>query len=214
MAALLMLLFLLAAALGGPEAGADTNVARFIAEIRPHAPRMVQAAAAITMLGSAAFTLPLAAIAALFLLWRRRVAAAAILIISVLGVRLLTDSLKGIVARPRPPGGEMIVDSFAYPSGHAANGMVTFLLVGILAVPAAHRRQAIAGAILLSLLIGITRIVLGVHWASDVAGGWALGLAAAALAMAVAEKSTALHLEPQHEIIGRHGDAAGKDEAA
>jgi len=94
----------------------------------------------------------------------------------------LTTLLKEYFGRVRPDfaeGGARL-DSLSYPSGHAS-GIATLVSVGlILAWPllaARARHWALAGGVLLVLLVGLTRMWLGVHFLSDVIGGWSLGVA-------------------------------------
>ncbi|TFV89402.1 phosphatase PAP2 family protein [Blastococcus sp. CT_GayMR20] len=94
----------------------------------------------------------------------------------------LTTLLKEYFGRVRPEfaeGGARL-DSLSYPSGHAS-GIATLVSVGlILAWPllaARARHWALAGGVLLVLLVGLTRMWLGVHFLSDVIGGWSLGVA-------------------------------------
>jgi len=93
----------------------------------------------------------------------------------------LTTLLKEYFGRVRPDfteGGARL-DSLSYPSGHAS-GIATLTAVAlILAWPlmaTRARRWALAVGILLVLLVGLTRMWLGVHYFSDVVGGWALGV--------------------------------------
>ena len=55
--------------------------------------------------------------------------------------------------------------------------MITFLALALVVTPAKYRSAAITAAIAASVLIGSTRPLLGVHWPSDVIGGWAFGIA-------------------------------------
>lgn len=212
--ALLILLFLLAGLAGGPGQSMDLAIMHSMAELRTGEPALVEVAAALTLLGGAAVTLPLAALAALVLLLRRQSVRACLLVATVLGERALVHALKEWVGRARPLDGEFDVGSMAFPSGHAANSMTVYLAIAMLAAPATHRRPLVVTAILLSVAIGLTRVFLGVHWLSDVIGGWALGLATILLAAAAARRSGALPIEAKHEIVGRHGDTAKENESA
>jgi len=93
--------------------------------------------------------------------------------------RGLSELQKYWVARVRPDLEPhlVVVRTSSFPSGHAASSMIFYLAVA-LALTAGTRwqRPAAAGAILLSLAIGISRVMLGVHWPSDVIGGWAFGM--------------------------------------
>ena len=207
----MLLLFLLAGWIGGPAFGPDRQIAAFAAQSREAAPALPQVSALITRLGGAAITLTVGLAALLLLLSHKKVKLGFLLAVTILGERLLVDALKGALARPRPLGGEYLVESMAFPSGHAANSMTVYLAITLLALPPRGRRAGAIAAIALSLLIGVTRIILGVHWTSDVIGGWALGIAAAMLAVAWWERS-ALPLEAKHEVVGGHLDPAGEDQ--
>ena len=97
----------------------------------------------------------------------------------VLGGRLVVELLKLAVDRPRPSFDPqpVAVSSLSFPSAHAANSMITFLTVALLIIPVRYRGMAVTAAISLSAAVGLTRPYLGVHWPSDVIGGWAFGTA-------------------------------------
>ena len=86
------------------------------------------------------------------------------------------DNLKLLYARPRPAFDlhPTMIDSFSFPSGHTSNSMTAFVLFALLVVPAESRKAALAIAIPLAVLVGLTRPFLGVHWPSDIVGGWCL----------------------------------------
>jgi membrane-associated phospholipid phosphatase len=119
----------------------------------------------------------------LVLLLRRRLWwTAAWMASAVVLVGPITSLLKEYFGRVRPDfaeGGARL-DSLSYPSGHAS-GIATLVSVGlILAWPllaARARHWALAGGVLLVVLVGLTRMWLGVHFLSDVVGGWSLGVA-------------------------------------
>jgi undecaprenyl-diphosphatase len=153
--------------------------------------------------------------ASLWLLLRRSPGQALLLALTVLIERFLVDACKGWFGRPRPQFDlHWLPHSLAFPSGHSANSMTAYLATALILAPPAHRRPWAIGVLILSLFIGLSRVYLGVHWPSDVIGGWALGLLAVGAALAVGERSGALHFEPQHQIVGRHVPALDEDEAA
>lgn len=119
----------------------------------------------------------------LVLLLRRRAWwTSAWLVTAVVLVAPLTTLLKEYVGRVRPDFAEggARYESLSYPSGHSS-GIATLVTVGlILAWPllaARARRWWLVVGVLLVLLVGLTRMWLGVHFLSDVVGGWALGVA-------------------------------------
>jgi undecaprenyl-diphosphatase len=81
-------------------------------------------------------------------------------------------------ARARPEEHLQMVEVHykSFPSGHSANSMIVYLSLALLLAPERHRRGWVTAAIILSLLVGISRPMLGVHWPSDVLGGWSFGL--------------------------------------
>jgi len=213
-AAFLTLAFVLAALTGGPGSGPEPALMNWVAEKRADCPLLTQAAALLTRLGSAPFTLGIVAPAALWLLLRRAPGPALLLAMTVVSERLLVDGLKEWIGRPRPPLDPALVHSLAYPSGHSANSMTAFLATALIATPPAYRRTAAIAGFAVAIVVGLTRVLLGVHWPSDVIGGWALGLLAVIAAVAIGQRSGALRLEPQHEIVRRHGATIGEDEPA
>lgn len=209
----LSVLLIAAGVIGGPTNGLEQSIMAWSGEIRSAMPALPRMAAGMTLLGGAVVTLGVAGGAVVWLLWRREWSSALLLTFTVLGTRLLVDSLKDWVGRPRPYV-EILPESLAFPSGHAANSMTTYLAVALIVVAPAHRRTAAYTAVGSSIVIGVTRIVLGVHWPSDVIGGWALGLLAAGAALIVGERSGALPLEAKHDVVGRHLLPADEDESS
>lgn len=112
-------------------------------------------------------------------LWRRKHAhlAFALLLIFLVG-RGLTEVQKYWIARARPTLEPhlVIVQTSSFPSGHAASSMIFYPTLALaLTVGTRWHRIAAVGAVLLSLMIGVSRVMLGVHWPSDVVGGWSFG---------------------------------------
>jgi undecaprenyl-diphosphatase len=208
-------LFILAAMAGGPTNGFERKIMQAIAEFRAGRPNLTGMVVGITNLGGAYATLGVTAVASLWMLLRRSPAPALLLAVCVLIERVLMDGLKEWIGRPRPNFGvDWLPQSLAYPSGHSANSMTAFLATALIVTPPAHRGPLAAGAITLSIVVGLSRIYLGVHWPSDVIGGWTVGLVAVGATLIIGERSGALRLEPQHEVVGRHGPPLSEDEAA
>ena len=127
----------------------------------------------------------------LYLVIEMKRAAALLVLIAVGGGTLISQGLKGAFARPRPELVAHLVDvqTLSFPSGHAMLSAVTYLTLGALLARVQSRRRLkiyfIGLAILLTLMIGVSRVYLGVHWPTDVLGGWCLGAAWALLCWAV-----------------------------
>lgn len=141
---------------------------------------------AITWLGSVAVALPLVALVGL-LEHRRRANRSifAFLLLVEGGQLLLANAVKVLVDRARPDIRQLAeVASFSFPSGHTTTAAATFaalaLLVGRGRSPATRSALAAAAAGL-TALVGASRVLLGVHWVSDVLAGAALGWGWAAL---------------------------------
>lgn len=133
-------------------------------------------------------TLAMAAFAA-FLFWKKRARAALVMLVIPPIAGATSSILKEIFARERPdivPHLDMVT-SLSYPSGHAVNVMVTYLLAALL-IGRASRSTWIFLALLVALLIGVSRILLGVHWPSDMVGGWCWGAGVALLGAALARR--------------------------
>jgi undecaprenyl-diphosphatase len=120
---------------------------------------------------------------------RRR---AFLLTVAVAGGALLSDALKSFFARPRPDfvAHSVEVTSLSFPSGHAMLSAITYLTIATMLTTVerepARRFYILAIAVLLTLLIGISRIYLGVHYPTDVLAGWSVGAAWAMACLAIA----------------------------
>jgi len=167
---LLVLIWAIALALGGPSAPFDLELLH-----RFHDPALVPAARLLTHMGNWQYLLPIALGVAGWMWWRGRKREAVLLLAIFLGAQLLIDLQKYAFDRARPdPSGRLVVAHFrAFPSGHAGNSMAT--LLGIALIAFGGRWWAIVTAIALSAAIASTRLILAVHWPTDVVGGWAFG---------------------------------------
>jgi len=113
-------------------------------------------------------------------LWRRgRANDAALLVVAFVGAEVLNGALKLAFHRPRPELAFLHLDTYSFPSGHSTAATVAYGALAFLLWPAARtarRRVAlVAAAVCLVALVGFSRLYLGVHYLSDVLGGFALG---------------------------------------
>jgi len=111
--------------------------------------------------------------------WPCARAAPVFLAVAVGGGDLSYVVLKHLVHRARPPGALVNLSTFSFPSGHTVGATTLYLglawIVSRRSTGRPARLTVWAGALLIAVAVGATRIVLGVHYASDVIGGFALG---------------------------------------
>lgn len=144
----------------------------------------------MTSLGSfvGLFFMTLTAVLTLWVCHRRRLAIG--LTISVLAALIASNGLKMAIGRSRPDivTHEALTFTASFPSGHAFLSAVTLLsiagFVGLASKRADIARLCLTLAWVMTVLIGLSRIYLGVHWPTDVLGGWLLGVAWASLVTA------------------------------
>lgn len=148
----------------------------------------------LTALGSAPVLLLLVIAVAGALAARRQYLAIVLLLAASAGGELLNELLKYLFARPRPDPAFHLTEvrSLSFPSGHAMLSAIIYLtLAAFLArlVRSHDLKLYVVGlAFLLSLVVGVTRVYLGVHYPSDVLAGWAAGLAWALVCWIVASR--------------------------
>lgn len=139
---------------------------------------------ALTFLGTGYAMAPLAIITAIVMLRKGCRAEALVIVVTLLGAFLVNEGMKAYFARPRPEGLHLIAlpGSYSYPSGHAMVGSAFYLILfDLIRFQLRHKNGArllgIAGVVL-ALLLPVSRVYLGVHYASDVLSGfaWALTL--------------------------------------
>jgi undecaprenyl-diphosphatase len=143
-------------------------------------PWLVEAARDVTALGSYSVLGIILVVVVVYLLLIRQGAALWVLA-SVMGGLVLSNVLKLTFDRPRPDmvaqAGRVFTPSF--PSGHAMLSAVTFLTLGALLASLHDSRRLkvffLGVAIVLTMLVGITRVYLGVHYPTDVLAGWCIG---------------------------------------
>lgn len=156
-----------------------------------HRPALVTVARAFTALGDPTVLVGVGFAVALWFWWRGRLRlGAAVLLVTLVG-RGLAEVQKYEVARVRPALEPhlVLVKTSSFPSGHATSSMIVCLTLALAFTRGTRwTGPAIAVALLLSLLIGLSRVMLGVHWPSDVVGGWAFGMLWVLVAFRPAER--------------------------
>jgi undecaprenyl-diphosphatase len=146
-----------------------------------------------------------------FLLLQGKRRVAVVVVMAVVGGILLSTALKRGFARPRPALVPHSVDvsSASFPSGHAMLSTIVYLtLAALLARVQPQRRlkaYILTVATILSLLVGLSRIYLGVHWPTDVLAGWIAGAAWALMIWRVA-----FWLQQRGEIEQDHSTGQGE----
>ncbi|MGQ4273056.1 phosphatase PAP2 family protein [Terrihabitans sp. B22-R8] len=135
----------------------------------------------LTSLGSSAVLTLLTLCVLGYLLLARKTGTALLVLAAVSGGTILNNVLKYFFGRPRPDLVAHIVDTqtTSFPSGHAMISAATYLTLAALIARVQSRsifRIYIVGvAVFITLLIGVSRVYLGVHWPSDVLAGWCAG---------------------------------------
>ena len=148
----------------------------------------------VTSLGGVTITTMVTLAAVGFLLLSRRRGAALFVLASIAGAATLSFVIKGVIERPRPELTlhSMEVYTSSFPSGHATGAAATYLTLGALLARFQRRRRLKAYlltlAVILTVMIGLSRLYLGVHWPSDVLAGWTLGSSWALLCWMVARQ--------------------------
>ena len=143
------------------------------------------------MLGDGRVVTFFTAVGALFLMRRNQRWPAVVLLAGPLIGKGLTELQKYEINRTRPEEDPhlVVVHNLSFPSGHSANAMMTYVAIALFLASASERRSYwVAGALLLAVLVGLSRVVLGVHWPSDVIAGWSYGLVWALLLYAISRR--------------------------
>jgi undecaprenyl-diphosphatase len=134
-----------------------------------------------SFVGSAWFVIPVLVIVVILLLRRRRLAEAIFLPVVYAGSGALNFLLKLLFHRDRPtfswsPG---VVNDYSFPSGHAMNSLVFYLGLALVTWMVFGRRvgtAVLSAGLVIVVFVGISRVYLGLHYVSDVIGGYAAGL--------------------------------------
>jgi undecaprenyl-diphosphatase len=148
----------------------------------------------LTSLGSLAILVTVSLVVAGYLIFQGQKWKALALAIALGGGLVLSETLKSVFERTRPPDIYRTAEALnaSFPSGHALLSTVVYLTLGAMLARAVKQRRlktyVLGVAIMVALIVGVSRVYLGLHWPSDVMAGWCLG-AAWAMACWLVERS-------------------------
>ena len=176
----------------GAVAGVDSTLHERLHALGAGHPAWLVAMHALTYLGDTVTVVcvDIAAVVVCLLRHRRRTAVlVAVTGLLVWGVRVLVMNL---IARPRPLDKFWSADGYAFPSGHTTNSAAMLALALVALWPYLRTRLrrvgASAGAAILALAVGASRLAGGVHWPTDVLGGWLLSAALVTLVLGLSPR--------------------------
>ena len=175
-------------------------------------PALTSLAIFVTNIGSTISMTLIASCSVIFLLVKHRRGDAALVAVVAAGAGLLVRFGKATVGRERPPADFRLVTETneSFPSGHALASAAILGVVLVVFLPSVRSTGAriaiCVGVGLFIAAIGLTRLYLGVHWATDVIGGWVTGLAWLALCLTVRQL--------WRLSKGRQSSLVGSDQAA
>ena len=155
-------------------------------------PALVVLARVLTAFGEPTVLIGAGAICAIWLWYRGHRHLPWVLLAITLSGRSLSEAQKYWIARGRPDIETHLVvgKTSSFPSGHATSSMIFYLVIALtLTANSRWHRLAAGAALLMSFLIGLSRVMLGVHWPSDVIGGWAFGMLWVLLTLRLAKRS-------------------------
>jgi undecaprenyl-diphosphatase len=162
----------------------DNAAAETAFEIKQQIPWLTKVLNGISMLGAPVWFWVLIGSVSIYLWVHHRRRLVAFLLTCTLGGSILNTAVKIFVDRPRPtfadPAAITFQEGKSFPSGHAMSSTIAYgalLLIFLPLIPRRYRPWAVGGYVALEALIGLSRLGLGVHYISDVLGGYLLGLA-------------------------------------
>jgi len=164
-----------------PLESADHRAAAWLNSLVSGHPAAVSVIKAVTWLGSSGVLWTLIGLAVLVLAIRRRWRLAVYLLVTGAGALTLDPVLKALVGRLRPVVAHPVAygNGDSFPSGHALGSIVCYGALFLVFLPAARGRWRRVFTVVIATLIaaiGLSRLLLGVHYLSDVLGAWALGI--------------------------------------
>ncbi|MGD1899220.1 MAG: phosphatase PAP2 family protein [Phormidesmis sp.] len=155
----------------------DTTILQAIRQL--HSPTMDVVMVAITRLGNPKFTVPLVFVVFTLLWVKKHRLEAKLFALNCMGGAVFSTGLKLFFGKVRPALWNSPIEevTFSYPSGHALGAVVLYGFLAYLLGRRLPKYKGViyVGAIALALAIGFTRLYLGVHWPTDLLGGYIIG---------------------------------------
>jgi len=183
------------------QAGVDGTVYRFFGDHRTE--DLASAARLVGRLGGTVEVSVLTLAVAGLVWWRTRHLRSVLLpLLAVTGSAVLVEAVKLVVRRPAPPVAGMLAATpgFAFPSSQATASVACLLTAAFVAwgvLPSWRSKvMAVTAAATVSMLVGLVGLALGVHWLTDVLGGWALGTLWFAAIVVISEVAASIHHRP------------------
>ena len=154
-----------------------------------HRPLLAAAARILAEVGGGYVVTPLVVLTAAAIAWRGRGRLALVLLVGNSVGRLLVEFQKYELGRARPDLNPHLVTVYtlSFPSAHSANAVLTYVAMALMLPRTQEQRiRWLVPAAILAFCIGLSRVMLGVHWPSDVIAGWSFGLLWTLLLVALA----------------------------
>jgi undecaprenyl-diphosphatase len=192
----------------------DRTVAEFLHDRA--VPGLTDVMEVVTYMGAGSVLIPLAIVLAGLLLWRRRSGEALLIVTATAGASALNFLVKNLMARPRPDIIVSFIDAegFSFPSGHATVSTAFYLTLGLLAAGWVRKWESrvyvLLAALAAILLVGFSRLYLGVHYLSDVLAGFTLG----GLWVTIAVTTAALWQQGHHQRAAKEAQEPPEGEEA
>lgn len=176
----------------GDSQALDLLVIQYAKELRAHHPWLTEVLRDLSGLGSTVVLTLLTGGCVCYQAFFSSRKTAAWVATSVISGTLLVSLFKALFGRARPDSSyaEFVVSGMSFPSGHSTMSALVFLTIGCVIANTRNRLSEkiyiLATASFMSILVGLSRVGLGVHWATDVVGGWSFGAAWAILWLVIA----------------------------